>query len=127
MRILLVDDEVEFVSALAERLGLRGIDTDWTDRPEEAILRAQHQCYDIAVLDVKMPRVNGLDLKKRLEQWCPEMTFIFLTGHGSEAAFEAGITETDSEYYLVKPVRFEELLKKIRSAAGKPEEGETDG
>jgi DNA-binding response OmpR family regulator len=116
MRVLLVDDEVEFVSALGERLALRGIEADWSASPEEAVERCDRQCYDIAVLDIKMPRTNGLDLKKILEVKCPEMKFIFLTGHGSEEAFEAGVTETGSEYYLVKPVRFEQLLKKIHSA-----------
>jgi len=127
MRVLLVDDEIEFVSALAERLAIRGIDADWTNRPEEAIERVQEDCYDIAVLDVKMPRVSGFDLKKRLEEKCPAMKFIFLTGHGSEEAFEAGVTETGTDYYLVKPVRFDELLGKIHSAAAKPSEGENNG
>ena len=128
MRILLVDDEIEFVSALAERLAIRRIDADWTDRPEDAIEKTKERCYDIAVLDIKMPRVSGLDLKKRLEKSCPEMKFIFLTGHGSEEAFEAGATETGSDYYLVKPVRFEDLLEKIRSAAAeRPAGGEDHG
>lgn len=126
MRVLLVDDEGEFVSALAERLALRGIDADWTQAPEEAIERVKAGCCDIAVLDVKMPRVSGFDLKKILEERCPEMKFIFLTGHGSEEAYEAGVTETGSEYYLVKPVRFEKLLETIRLAAeqrGKEDQG----
>lgn len=127
MKILLVDDEVEFVSALGERLALRGIEADWTSRPEEAIERVEKKCYDIAVLDVKMPRLSGFALKKALEAKCPEMRFIFLTGHGSEEAFEAGVTETGSDYYLVKPVRFEDLLKKIRAAASKTSEGEDHG
>ena len=127
MKILLVDDEVEFVSALGERLALRGIEADWTSRPEEAIERVEKKCYDIAVLDVKMPRVSGFALKKALEAKCPEMRFIFLTGHGSEEAFEAGVTETGSDYYLVKPVRFEDLLKKIRAAASETPEGEDHG
>jgi DNA-binding response OmpR family regulator len=127
MKILLVDDEVEFVSALGERLALRGIDVDWTERPEDAIARVEKKCYDIAVLDIKMPRLSGFALKKELEAKCPEMKFIFLTGHGSEEAFEAGVNETGSDYYLVKPVRFEDLLKKIRSAAPEVPEGEDHG
>jgi DNA-binding response OmpR family regulator len=127
MKILLVDDEVEFVSALGERLALRGIEVDWTERPEDAIARVEKKCYDIAVLDIKMPRLSGFALKKELEAKCPEMKFIFLTGHGSEEAFETGVTETGSDYYLVKPVRFEDLLNKIRSAAPEAPEGEDHG
>ncbi|MCF8050128.1 MAG: response regulator [Desulfobacterales bacterium] len=115
MKVLLVDDEIEFVSALAERIMLRDIEVEWTAKPEEAIERTKNDCFDIAILDIKMPRVGGFDLKKRLEKQCPEMKFIFLTGHGSEEAFQTGTTETGSEFYLVKPVRFETLLEKIRA------------
>jgi DNA-binding response OmpR family regulator len=127
MKILLVDDEIEFVSALAERMKLRGIDAEWTAKPEEAVGFAENNCYDIAILDIKMPRVGGLDLKKRLEKQCPEMKFIFLTGHGSEEAFKSGSTETGSEFYLVKPVRFETLLEKIRLIGDRPAGGEKHG
>ena len=127
MKILLVDDEIEFVSALAERMKLRGIDAEWTATPEEAVGLAEKNCHDIAVLDIKMPRVGGLDLKKRLEKQCPEMKFIFLTGHGSEEAFKNGSTETGSEFYLVKPVRFETLLEKLRAVGGKSTGGEKNG
>ncbi len=127
MRVLLVDDEIEFVSALAERMAIRGIDVEWTDRPENAMERVQNECYDIAVLDIKMPRISGFDLKRALEARCPEMKFIFLTGHGSEEAFETGVTETGADYYLVKPIRFEELLEKIRSAASARPQGTDNG
>ena len=123
MKILLVDDEIEFVSALAERMKLRGIDAEWTATPEEAVGLAEKNGHDIAVLDIKMPRVGGLDLKKLLEKQCPEMKFIFLTGHGSEEAFKSGSTETGSEFYLVKPVRFETLLEKLRAVVAGPTGG----
>lgn len=127
MKILLVDDEIEFVSALAERMKLRGIDAQWTAKPEEAVEMTQEQCWDVAVLDIKMPRVGGLDLKKLLEKQCPEMKFIFLTGHGSEEAFKSGSTETGSDFYLVKPVRFETLLEKIRLIGDRPAGGGKNG
>lgn len=116
MRILLVDDEKEFVSTLAERLSYRGIDADWTSQPEDAITMAETRQYDIAVLDVKMPRVNGLALKKRLQEKWPDMKCIFLTGHGAEEAFQAGALEAGEDYYLFKPVRLENLLAKIKEA-----------
>ena len=121
MRVILVDDEVEFVSALAERLSLRGIDADWISVPEEAIAKAEEECYDLAVLDMKMPRIGGIALKKRLHDQCPDMKFIFVTGHGSEQAFREGSMEAD--YYLLKPVQIEKLMAKISEAlSGKPEE-----
>lgn len=119
MKILLVDDEVDFVSTLAERLSLRGMEVDWASRPEDALERIETTCYDLAVLDVKMPRVNGIALKKILQEKCPDMRFIFLTGHGSEEAFRAGTSEAGADYYLLKPVRLEDLLAKIELARNK--------
>ena len=119
MKILLVDDEIEFVSALAERLSMRGIDADWVSIPEDAVSRVREKgCYDIAVLDVKMPKVSGLTLKKELHKICPDMKFIFLTGHGSEDAYKEGASAAGADYYLLKPVQIEQLLLKIKIVAG---------
>jgi DNA-binding response OmpR family regulator len=116
MRILLVDDEKELVSTLAERLDLRGIEADWVSSGEEALQKAETGSYDLAVLDVKMPKIGGFKLKKILHEKYPEMKFIFLTGHGSEDDFKAGTMEEAVAYYLVKPVKIEALVDKINSA-----------
>ena len=113
MKILLVDDEVEFVSALAERLHLRGIDADWVSRPEDVLGRVTLHHYDLAVLDVKMPRLSGINLKVMLQKRCPDMKFIFLTGHGSRESYTAGAAEAGAEYYLMKPLKLETLILKI--------------
>jgi DNA-binding response OmpR family regulator len=126
MRLLLVDDEVEFVVTLAERLSLRGIEADWTDQGEKALKMAEENAYDLAVLDVKMPKTSGIDLKKRLQGKRPDMKFIFLTGHGSEESYSAGTSEAGYEYYLVKPIQIEDLVEKIRSAL-KEKGGEQNG
>ena len=114
IRVLLVDDEVELVSTLAERLSLRGMFADWATSAEEALERLSSSTYDVAVLDVKIPRISGIELKKRIEEKSPGMKFIFITGHGSEADFQAGSAEAGSDYYLVKPVNIEDLIKKMR-------------
>ena len=69
--------------------------------------------YDITVLDVKMPGTSGIALKKRLEKKAPGMKYIFITGHGSEADFQAGSAEAGREYYLIKPVSIEVLIEKM--------------
>ena len=118
MRILLVDDEQEFVSTLAERLSLRGVDADWVTSAEQALKKIEETQYDLAVLDVKMPHVSGIELKRMLHKRCPDMLFIFMTGHGSEQDFHAGSREAGAAYYLVKPVGIEELMRKMNEALG---------
>lgn len=124
MRVLLVDDEQEFVSTLAERLRLRGVEADWATSGEAALDRAEEHRYDLAVLDVKMPRLGGIALKKLLQQRFPAMHFIFMTGHGSEQEFEAGSSEAGADFYLVKPVHIEDLVRKMNDVmnrgAGSP-------
>lgn len=114
MRILLIDDEEELVSTLAERLSFRGIDAHWVTSSEEALERVKQSCYDIAVVDIKMPKIGGLDLKRLMAKQCPHMKFIFMTGHGSEEDFRAGSKETGIEYYLMKPLDIEELTEKLK-------------
>lgn len=114
MRILLVDDEVELVSAMAERLSLRGIEADWAESGERALELAGENAYDVAVLDIKMPKLCGLELRRELSEGHPEMKFIFLSGHGSEDDFKTGSAEAES--YLIKPVQIEDLIAKINEA-----------
>ncbi|MCF8062317.1 MAG: response regulator [Deltaproteobacteria bacterium] len=118
MRVLLVDDEAELVEALAERLSLRGIDADWAVTSKDALGKLDTQEYDVALLDVKMPKLSGIELKREMEKRAPGMKFIFLTGHGSEADFRAGTAEAGVDYYLVKPVGIDELLKKMKEIVG---------
>jgi len=112
MKILLVDDEVELVSAMAERLEIRGMDVDWTDNGESALTMAAETEYAVAVLDMKMPRMSGLELMELLVDRHPDMKFIFLSGHGSESDFKAGCDAGCG--YLIKPIQIEELMGKIR-------------
>ena len=114
MRILLVDDEAELVSTLTERLSFRGIEADWVTSAEEALEKAEKQSYDVAVLDVKIPRISGLALKKLLEEKHPGLKFIFLTGHGSEEDFRIGSAEAGEAYYLIKPIDLNLLIKKLK-------------
>ncbi len=118
MRILLVDDEEELVTTMSERLSLRGIESDWVTSGEEALRLAEKVVYDLAVLDVKIPGMSGLELQGKLKEKCPGMKFIFLTGHGSEDDFKAGTAEAGTGYYLVKPVNIEALIDKMREALG---------
>jgi len=113
MKVLLIDDEEELVTTLAERLSFRGIDADWVTNGEEALKKVVAQCYDLAVVDVRMPKMSGLELKKKMAEECPNLKFIFMTGHGSEDDYKEGAAEAGAAYYLVKPVNIELLIEKI--------------
>lgn len=118
MRVLLVDDEEELVSTLAERLTLRGIEAHWVTSAEEALTTVKGKKYDLAILDVKIPRISGLKLKTKLEEIDPEMKFIFLTGHGSEEDFRTGLAEAGAGCYLVKPVNIDTLIRTMKEVIG---------
>lgn len=113
IKVLLVDDEVEFVSTLAERLSFRSVDAIWTNTSDEAMRQVESQHFDVAVLDLKMPKVCGLKLKETLHKMHPDMKFIFLTGYGSEEDFKVVSDQIGEEFYLVKPVDIDVLIDKI--------------
>ncbi len=113
MRVLLVDDEMELVSALAERLQLRGVEAEWTTSAEAALQLADSRSYDLAVLDMKMPKIGGLELKARLNSIQPRMQFIFLTGYGSKEDYEKVACQAGETCYLVKPVDIQVLVDRM--------------
>ena len=119
MKVLLIDDEAELISTLAERLSFRGIDADWVTNGKEALRKVEIESYDLAVVDVRMPKMSGLALKKIMANKCPTLKFIFMTGHGSEDDYKAGTAEAGAEYYLVKPLNIELLVEKIYEALKK--------
>jgi DNA-binding response OmpR family regulator len=115
MHVLLVDDEEELASALAERLTMRGIATDWVTSGEDALRRAASETYDLAVLDLKMPKIGGLELKALLQAECPDLKFIFVTGYGSEKEFKAVAGQSGEANFLVKPVDIQLLIERIQA------------
>jgi DNA-binding response OmpR family regulator len=116
MKVLLVDDEKKFAMMLSKRLALRGIDVDYVYTGEEALVMVENSRYDVAILDVKMPGIGGIELKRKLSGLAPGMKFIFLTGHGSETDFEIGSAE--AAYYLAKPLQIEKLLEILYEVTG---------
>jgi DNA-binding response OmpR family regulator len=115
MRVLLVDDEVELVSALGERLVIRGIEAEWVGTGEEALQKVAREAFDLAVLDMKMPGIAGLALKERLQAQDPHLKFIFLTGYGSEEVFEDIRRDYAGNVFLIKPVDIDELMGAMRA------------
>ena len=115
-RVLLVDDEEEFVSALSERLMLRGIDADSALNGEEALARLVEKDFEVVILDVMMPGLGGLEVLRQIKSTHPNTQVILLTGHGSTREGIEGM-RLGAFDYLIKPVDIEEMLAKMKEAA----------
>ena len=112
MKVLLVDDEQKFALMLSKRLELRGIPTQVFFSGEKALVEVEAgNRFDVAVLDVKMPGIGGIELKRRLSTVDPEMKFVFLTGHGSGTDYETGCLTAGE--CLPKPLRIEQLIETL--------------
>jgi DNA-binding NtrC family response regulator len=115
IKLLLVDDEEGFVNVLANRLGRRNIDVTKAYSGSEAIQILRRQDFDVAVLDLKMEDIDGIEVLGIFKKMVPKMAVIMLTGHGSERAARQGM-EQGAFDYLMKPCELDELLAKIRQA-----------
>ncbi len=111
MKIILVDDEQKFVNMLAKRLAIRGIEAHVAYTGEEAIKKAGDTAYDVAVLDIKMPGISGIQLKKKLCSLHEDLKFIFVTGHGAVEKSEE--EDAGKDIYLSKPLDIEFLIETI--------------
>jgi DNA-binding response OmpR family regulator len=112
MKVLLVDDQTRFVSILTRRLNMRGIDAECVFSPEEALKLVDTTHYDVAVLDVKMPGLSGIELRRELQKKDANMKYIFVTGHACETDYKAGVQE--ASFYLPKPLNIDKLIEAIQ-------------
>ena len=115
MKVLIVDNEIEFASTLAERLRLRKIVTETAFSGLEGLTAVSTFHPDVMILDLRMPDMSGLDVLARVKALDPAIEVILLTGHGS---FEDGISgmELGAFDYLVKPIDLVLLMEKITEA-----------
>ena len=114
MRVLLVDDEVEFVSALAERLNLRGFEAQTATSGVEALRKIDASPPDVVLLDVLMPGMSGVEVLKQIKKDHPQVQVILLTGRGTWDGIQ-GIREGAYEC-LMKPIQIEELMQVMTDA-----------
>jgi len=114
-RLLLVDDEVGYLEVLSKRLTRRGFEVTTASSGEEAIRAARRWDFDVAVVDLKMEDMDGIEVLKVLKRMVPAMHVIILTGHGSERAARDGIAQGAFDY-LIKPIGLDPLIARIRAA-----------
>ncbi len=136
MKVLLVDDEVDFVKTLAQRLKMRDLKADTVHDGEHAVSFVEKEEPDVMVLDLRMPGMDGMDVLRQIKKAYPSTQVIILTAHGTdkdkEEAEKLGVFA-----FLKKPVEIETLvdhikeaykkkLEKAMSAVAFAEEGEFD-
>lgn len=117
-KVLLIDDEVEFLEALSERMEIRGMDVTTAENANAAVSAINSGDFDAIVLDLQMPDMNGIDLLKIIRKTNPDMQVILLTG---QATLEAGIQamKLGAMDFMEKPADIDALTDKIKKAQAK--------
>jgi len=114
-RILIVDDEERFRLTLGKLLKVRELDVTTLGSGPEALEALKQEPYDVIVLDVRMPGMDGIETLAEIKKLNPNIEVIILTGHASvDAAVD--IMKLGGYDYLLKPCSVEELVEKIDSA-----------
>jgi len=115
IKILLVDDEEDFVKSLSERIKMRDLNADVALNGEEALRIVDDETPDVMVLDLKMPGIDGMEVLRRVKKAYPNVQVIMLTGHGSEKD-EKEARRLGAFEYLEKPTTIDTLIKHIKRA-----------
>jgi DNA-binding NtrC family response regulator len=114
-KVLLVDDEEEFTQLLARRLETRGMKVVAVTCGEEAVALVEKQVFDVAVIDLSMPGIDGIETLKQIKARKPDIEVLMLTGHATVAGGIESMKQGASDF-LQKPVEMTELLEKIKIA-----------
>lgn len=116
MRILIVDDEKEFLSLIEKRLSRRRMEVRTADSGQAALEIVRAERFDAVVMDVRMPGMDGLETLRQMKQIAPALPVLLLTGHASLGVAVNGM-ELGAFDYMLKPVAINELLMKLEEAA----------
>jgi two-component system NtrC family response regulator len=115
IKLLMVDDEEDFLNAIAKRLGMREFDITTASEGKTAVKLAKKEKFDVAILDLRMPGMDGIELLQILKKKHKFLEVIMLTGHGAiDSAVEA--TKLGAYSYLEKPCEFEKLIEELKNA-----------
>jgi DNA-binding NtrC family response regulator len=115
IRLLIVDDDETLRQTMARRFQRDGMTVTCAADAEEALAKTGHQRCDVALLDLHMPGINGIELLGKLKERLPDLEAIMLTAHGSiETAIQA--MKLGAYDYLTKPFQFPELEVRVQKA-----------
>ncbi len=115
IKILLVDDEKEFLDLLSKRLHKRSFTVSTVSSGQDALLWLEKNSVDIIILDIKMPKMDGIETLKEIKKHYPQIEVLLLTGHGS---VEKGLQGMHHGAYdcMMKPFHIDDLVYKIQKA-----------
>jgi two-component system response regulator CpxR len=125
-RILLVDDEKEFIQTLSERLKMRQFSSEIAYNGQEALDFTDEEDTEVILLDLKMPGIDGFEVLKRIKKTKPHIEVIILTGHGSEADRETCMN-LGAFAYLQKPADIDLITQTMKKAYEKIEAARKNG
>jgi DNA-binding NtrC family response regulator len=115
LRVLLVDDEEDFVRTMAERMEMRDLGSDVALDGETALQMLEEEIPDVMVLDLRMPGMGGMEVLRRVKKSYPQIEVIIMTGHGSDEE-EVEARSLGAFDYLRKPVDITQLMETIKGA-----------
>lgn len=116
--VLVVDDEKDFIHTLIKRLQRRGVECEGVFSGEDAIEKIKARKFDIVLLDMKLPEMDGISTLIEIKKIRADTQVIILTGHASASDGIEGMKNGAIDY-LMKPVEFESLFEKLLKAVGK--------
>lgn len=116
-RILIVDDDESVLKGIGDYLSLKGYTVDKAKTGKDAIKKSQANFFNLAILDIRLPDMEGVELLTKMRETEPRMIKVMLTGYpGMENAIDSLNRRADA--YLIKPVRLEKLLELIEQKLG---------
>ncbi len=115
IKLLLVDDEENFVNTLAERMKMRDVPSKVVFNGEQALEAVQTDAPDVMVLDLRMPGIDGMDVLRKVRKTHPNVQVIILTGHGTDLDEEEA-KKLGAFHYHKKPIDIDELLSTVKKA-----------
>jgi len=126
MRVLVVEDEVRLAATLQDLLEMQGYSADVSHDGESGLDNALSAIYDVIILDVMLPKLNGFDVLRRLRAEGNTTPVLMLTAR-SEVTDKVQGLDSGADYYLTKPFEPKELLACVRALCRRtPEMRETD-
>ncbi len=114
-KVLVIDDEPDFLETIVKRLKKRNLEVIGVGGGKDALREIEDHVFDVAILDMRMPDMDGIETLKELKKKSPLTEVIMLTGHGSIESGMQGM-QLGAFDYVIKPANFEELFEKINQA-----------